>query len=107
MTFDEYGKTALEFAVYPKRQPTYCALGLCGESGEVAEKLKKILRDKDGKIEDSDREAIAKELSDVMWYLNAMAFELGYSLHDIAEIGIKKLTDRHRRGVLHGSGDDR
>lgn len=107
LTFERYTETALRFAVYPQGDFSYCVLGICGEAGEVAEKLKKIKRDKGGEITPDDVKAIMKELSDVLWYINAAAHELGHTLQDVAQTGVTKLTDRHRRGVLHGSGDDR
>lgn len=112
-TFEEYQQAAFEVARYPEVGSgsllaiTYCTLGLNGEAGEVAEKLKKIIRDKDGVFSDEDRAAIKKELGDVQWYLSALAGELGFGLEDVAEGNIEKLYDRAARDVLHGSGDDR
>jgi len=80
----------------------YTALGLAGESGEYTEKVKKLIRD--GQL---DKPLAAKELSDVLWYLTAAAHELGYTLTDIAEINLVKLTYRAERGVLQGNGDER
>ena len=85
----------------------YPAFGLCGEAGEVADKLKKILRDKHGKILREDRLEIIKELGDVLWYVAQLALDLGYSLEDVARINIEKLRDRQKRGVIGGSGDNR
>ena len=96
-------------AIYPRkgRNVTYPALGLCGESGEVAEKVKKAIRDDRGKITSERREEIIKESGDVMWYLAAIASELKMSLEDIAKANIKKLASRVSRGKLRGSGDNR
>lgn len=108
MNFDDYQKSLNDFAVYPDKGKrteaalAYCALGLCGESGEYAEKIKKYLRD-----DTFDPLACAKELGDVLWYLTRSAYELGFDLKDIAEINIEKLSSRKERGVLKGSGDDR
>lgn len=107
-SFYEYENLARNFALYPEAGTgspmalAYTALGLAGESGEYTEKVKKLLRD--GKL---DKRLAAAELSDVLWYLTASANELGYTLTDIAEINIIKLTDRAERNVLQGSGDTR
>lgn len=82
-------------------------LGLAGESGEVTEKIKKILRDKSGVLSDDDRHAIVKELGDVLWYVAAIAHLLGSDLETVAQKNLDKLADRYQRGVIHGSGDDR
>jgi NTP pyrophosphatase (non-canonical NTP hydrolase) len=109
MTFDEYEESVMPMAVYPHRgtNVSYPALGLCGEAGEVAEKVKKVMRDHGGAMDDHMREAIARELGDVMWYVTAMANELGLSLEAVAKINVAKLKDRQKRGVLGGSGDCR
>ncbi len=107
-TFDEYEAAARLFAIYPEAglgtlpSLSYCALGLTEESGEYSGKIAKLIRD--GKL---DKSLAAKELGDALWYLTASARELGYSLQDIAEINIVKLTDRAQRNVLQGSGDTR
>ena len=82
-------------------------LGLAGESGEVLEKYKKILRDKSGVINDEDRREIIKELGDVLWYIATVAQLLGYSLEDVAITNNDKLLNRKERGVISGSGDNR
>ena len=82
-------------------------LGLGGESGEVLEKFKKILRDKQGRISGSDRTAIVKELGDVLWYVNAIAHLVGSDLEEVARLNNEKLASRQYRGQLQGSGDDR
>ncbi len=82
-------------------------LGLLGESGEFAEKLKKILRDKDAKLSDTDRQELAKELGDVLWYTAVIANYLDVPLEDIATNNIGKLKSRKARGKLSGSGDNR
>ena len=82
-------------------------LGLSGEAGEVMEKFKKILRDKNGKISEDDHAAIIKELGDVLWYVNSAAHLLGSSLEEVARLNNEKLASRQQRGQLHGSGDNR
>lgn len=109
MQGNEYQSRALETAIYPNQGQNfiYPALGLVGEAGEVAEKVKKIIRDGDGFLTDTDKEKIAKELSDVCWYVAVLAHEIDYSLDEIFEINLAKLASRKERGVLSGSGDDR
>ena len=106
MEIKEYEKQALQFAIYDQKV-IYPALGLNGEAGEVAEKVKKILRDKNGEITETDALEIAKELGDVLWYICAMARDINFSLQDIAELNIQKLTSRAERNKLNGSGDNR
>ena len=85
----------------------YPALGLVGEAGEVADKLKKVIRDNGGVLTDPVRDAVAKELGDVLWYVSVLAYEMDYDLNEIAQINIDKLNSRKERGVLSGSGDNR
>lgn len=82
-------------------------LGLVGETGEVADKIKKIIRDKNGKVDADEQKALAKELGDVLWYLASVARYLGLSLDEIAKMNLEKLSSRQRRGKLHGTGDER
>jgi NTP pyrophosphatase (non-canonical NTP hydrolase) len=106
---NEYQTRALETAIYPNQGANfvYPALGLVGEAGEVADKLKKVIRDNDGVLTDEVRDAVAKELSDVAWYLAVLAHELDYSLDEIFDLNLFKLASRKERGVLTGSGDNR
>ena len=85
----------------------YPVLGLTGEAGEVAEKVKKIFRDQGGVITNADRDALKKELGDTLWYLAQIATELGIPLADVATDNIKKLSSRRERGTIGGNGDDR
>lgn len=85
----------------------YLALALCGEAGEVAEKVKKTIRDKDGKFSKEMKEAIALELGDVLWYLANIAYTCGYSLSEVANMNIEKVNSRLQRNLIHGSGDNR
>ena len=109
MNFTEYQKLARETAVYPDLGDnyTYPTLGLCGESGEVAEKVKKLIRDDSGAVSYDKRLEIKKELGDVLWYLSNICSELGLSLEEVAELNVQKLHDRQASGKLHGSGDNR
>ena len=109
MDLDSYQKAARLTASYPNvgNNPIYPTLGLCGEAGEVAEKVKKVIRDKSGYFDDSARELIKLELGDVLWYVAQLAEELGYKLDEIATANIDKLKSRSDRGKLHGSGDRR
>lgn len=119
---DEYQKKAKLTAKYPALSfrvrdgsgayteyvdYVYPALGLAGEAGEVADKVKKLIRDKDGEVSEKDVEAIKKELGDVLWYLAVLADELGLKLSEVADANLKKLKDRQARDVLSGSGDNR
>ncbi len=109
MNFNEYQEAAGTTALYPERGRnfTYPALGLAGESGEVCEKLKKVIRDHGGQLDDEVRAEVAKELGDVLWYVSQVAFEMGLSLQEIAEANIQKLASRKQRDQIHGSGDNR
>ena len=109
MDFNEYQKESRKTAVYPNigKNYIYPTLGLAGESGEVAEKIKKVSRDKKGKIDGETREAIKKELGDVLWYLAQIATELKLSLEDIAKTNLEKLYSRLKRNKIKGEGDNR
>ncbi|MFZ2187625.1 MAG: nucleoside triphosphate pyrophosphohydrolase family protein [Candidatus Moraniibacteriota bacterium] len=109
MNFSEYQEKSRKTAQYPDagKNFIYPTLGLSGEAGEVAEKIKKVIRDKGGIADDATREDIKKELGDVLWYVTQLATELGLTLDDVAESNIKKLYDRMERGVLGGNGDNR
>lgn len=120
MEFDEYQKQAsatdLELSsmgeVMERRDINTVgfldkALGVSGEAGEFADKIKKILRDKNGAFDDTDREAIKKELGDVLWYVAEVALYLDMPLSEIAKSNLEKLASRQKRGKLHWSGDER
>lgn len=101
-----YQMKARKYAIYPERMKiTYPALGLAGEAGEVADKVKKIYRD--GRDDARFKGDIAKEIGDVLWYCAALADDLGYSLQQIAEMNIYKLQCRMNKGTITGDGDDR
>ena len=95
--------------IYPNKDNNfiYPTLGLVGEAGEVAEKMKKVLRDNDGVISEEKKEEITKELGDVLWYIANLSKELNVSLEDVAQKNIEKLQSRQQRNELHGSGDNR
>jgi len=109
MEFKEYQKKSRKTAIYPNKGNNfiYPVLGLVGESGEVAEKIKKVIRDHNGILTEKQKEEIKKELGDVLWYLAQIATELGLSLEEIAHSNLKKLESRKKRNKLHGSGDNR
>jgi len=109
MDFKEYQKKSRKTAIYPNAGKNYIypTLGLAGEAGEVAEKIKKVIRDKSGIIDKETKEELKKELGDVIWYVSQIASEMKISLNDIAEKNIEKLYSRMKRGKLGGSGDNR
>jgi NTP pyrophosphatase (non-canonical NTP hydrolase) len=109
MELDDYQHGALRTAASrdKKNELLHLVLGLAGESGEVAEKFKKWVRDLDSDEARIDRADIGKELGDVLWYVAVLADYLGLSLDDIAATNLAKLASRQGRGVLGGSGDDR
>lgn len=107
-SLSSYQKTAKSFAKYPDDMKViYPALGLCGECGEVAEKIKKVIRDKEGIFSEKEKMEIKKELGDVLWYISNLSSDLGLNLSNIADVNLKKLKDRKKRGKISGSGDDR
>ena len=109
MTFADYQQRSRATAVYPGAGDNllYPTLGLCGEAGEVAEKVKKMVRDDAGVLTPQRREALAKELGDVLWYVAQVATEAGLDLSVVAGTNLEKLLSRQQRGVLQGSGDER
>ena len=104
-----YQADARKTAIYPDlgKNPYYPILGLCGESGEVAEKVKKVMRDDNGKFDANHIEEIKKELGDVLWYLANLASELNLTLEEVAQSNLDKLQSRQKRDTLRGSGDNR
>jgi NTP pyrophosphatase (non-canonical NTP hydrolase) len=105
----DYQQRSRLTAVYPDAGSnlTYPALGLCGEAGEAAEKVKKAIRDDGGQLTPERREALAAELGDVLWYVAQLATEAGLDLDQIAGANLDKLLSRRDRDVLQGSGDFR
>lgn len=109
MNFEDYQKFSKTTARYPKvgKNFVYPTLGLASEAGEVANKIKKVLRDKNGVIDEATLEDLAKELGDVLWYISQISAELNLSLEDVAKLNIEKLSSRKERGKISGSGDNR
>ena len=103
MDFDKYQKEAFETAMESSKNIFYMTMGLCGEAGEIANKVKKVMRD----AKSPDREDLKKELGDCLWYVAGMATVLGIELSDIADANLIKLHSRKARGVIEGSGDNR
>jgi NTP pyrophosphatase (non-canonical NTP hydrolase) len=104
MNFRKYQLTAKTTAIYPRRYKLiYPTIGLAGEVGEFANKVKKKLRD-NRKL---DKEDLKSELGDILWYTSAVATDLGLNLEDVASKNIKKLRERYRRNKIKGSGDNR
>lgn len=106
LTFNNYQKVARKTAIY-KDGIFYPALGLCGESGEVAEKIKKIYRDNDGIISEYNKEQIVKEMGDVLWYIANLATDLNVPLEDVAKKNLEKIQTRQQKNLIHGDGDNR
>lgn len=105
---DEYQEFTSSTAMYPKEYGLiYTTLGLAGEAGEVANKVKKVIRDTNGEINEETRQALKSELGDVYWYLARLADELGFASSDIIAENVQKLSSRFERGVIKGSGDNR
>lgn len=108
MTLEEYQKEAQKTALYPEAyRLLYPTLGLVGEAGELANKVKKVLRDHGGKLTEEVQEALVAELGDVLWYVAQVATDLGVPLERIAQQNLTKLRSRQERGQLGGSGDNR
>ena len=127
MTFEEYHNAALETAIYPHQHSItgllYTVLGTYGEAGEFSEKVKKIIRDHDGKMTQTQYQDIILELGDMLWYVVSVLEELytlysasvpeggarliKQTLNDVAEANIAKLRDRKNRNVINGEGDHR
>ena len=108
INFKTYQDGAKSTAVYPESAKLiYPALGLCGESGEVAEKIKKIIRDGNGEVTPEKRTEILKEIGDVLWYIAALCTDLDADMGDVAQANLSKLQSRKERGVIHGNGDNR
>jgi NTP pyrophosphatase (non-canonical NTP hydrolase) len=109
MTLNDYQTAALRTA-NPKEKKNelfHLLLGLCGETGEIAEKAKKIVRDEDSDFSKWDQDDLVKELGDVMWHVAVTAHYFDIPLDEIGEKNIAKLADRQKRNMIAGSGDNR
>lgn len=110
MKFDDYQKQALTTAISSTNEFNdllHWVLGVNGEAGEIAEKVKKIIRDKGGKVSAADKQELADEVGDVLWYLAVFSHHLGISFDKVAQANLDKLQSRKARGVIGGSGDNR
>lgn len=120
MNIEDYSEQAWSTADYPdngiginigesvfKINLMYPLSKYAGEMGEFNEKIGKLIRDKNGILSGKDQEELLKELGDGLWYINALAIELGSSLSEVAQMNLDKLASRKNRGVIHGSGDNR
>jgi NTP pyrophosphatase (non-canonical NTP hydrolase) len=109
MTFEEYQKLAKKTAQYPVigQSFIYPVLGLTGEAGEMANKIKKIFRDDNGVLTEERKKEISKELGDILWYVAQVSTDLGISLDEVAVANIEMLKSRQERNVLKGDGDNR
>ena len=113
MNFNDYQKKAAKYDLSEATTDLKAVgfiekvLGLVGEAGETADKIKKIVRDKNGIPTDEDKAEITKELGDVLWYVSNLARYLDSSLDDVAKINLDKLESRKNRNLIHGAGDNR
>ncbi len=109
MDFQAYQQRSRATARYPEAgaNPIYPTLGLCGEAGEVADKVKKVMRDQNGVFSPEVIAALQLELGDVLWYVAQLATELGLELDQVAQANLDKLASRAARNVIAGSGDTR
>lgn len=111
MDLDEYQRLATRTALFSdedvKYALMYLGLGVAGETGEIAEKIKKILRNDGGAISEEKRESLKQEIGDVLWYLSQLSRVLGFKFSEAATANIIKLSDRASRGVIKSEGDAR
>ena len=109
MNLNEYQSKSRKTALYPNvgSNPIYPTLGLTGEAGEVSDKVKKVLRDRNGIFDEDAKLAIMFELGDVLWYVSQLSSELGYELEEVASANLDKLSSRHLRDQINGEGDNR
>ena len=105
---DMYQQVAKTTAIYPREQAIiYPTLGLTGEAGEVANKVKKIIRDGTNKNNENLVQEISAEIGDCLWYIAVLADDVGIKLSDIANANLEKLANRKKNNTIHGSGDTR
>ena len=103
----EYEQFMFTSKVYDTLPIIYPILGLNGEAGEAAEKVKKCIRDNNGIFDERIKHELLKELADVIWYVWATATDMGFTLEDVLKIGINKVKKRQETNTVHGHGDDR
>ena len=108
MTFNEYKNEAIKTAIYHQHYKIiYPALGMCGECGEVAEKIKKVIRDNQGIFDADKTKEIEKELGDVLWYIANICNDLNIDFDNVAQNNVNKINARVQNNTLHGNGDNR
>ena len=113
MDFNTYQEKAAKYDLFKPTSTlkeiafTVKVLGLVGEAGETADKIKKVLRDKDGIVSDEDKDLIVKELGDTLWYIASISRYLDVPLSEIAKGNLTKLESRYQRNQIHGEGDKR
>lgn len=114
MTFNEYQKKSRKTALYTNIDKEvigshilYPTLGLAGETGEFVEKIKKIIRNKNGVFDEEDKESLKGELGDILWYIAQLATDLGLELDDIAKSNLDKVLSRLERNAINSEGDNR
>lgn len=111
MDFDKYEKLASRTGVFEGKVAEnplmYLGLGVTSEAGEVADKIKKIMRNDQGIISPEKKEALKLELGDVLWYLSQISKNLSIPFSEVAQANIDKLWKRHQEGLIKGSGDNR
>ena len=115
MNFNDYQKLAKKTDYFSSKNErkifgnnlVNATLGLAGESGEFADKIKKLYRDRKGKMDVATKQDLIHELGDILWYIAKMARELDVKLDDVARLNIEKLMSRKKRGVITGQGDHR
>jgi NTP pyrophosphatase (non-canonical NTP hydrolase) len=111
MTWQDYENLVRQTHTGDKDHLPYPALGIAGEAGEVVEKIKKLWRN-DGlqygyQLNQEQKDALTKELGDVLWYVTAIAMAMGVPLEQVAAMNMAKLLDRKERGVVKSEGDNR
>jgi NTP pyrophosphatase (non-canonical NTP hydrolase) len=99
---NEYQREAMEFRL-DSATTEYALFGLAGEVGEIQGYVAKSIRDG----YEIDIKHMKKELGDVLWFVAALANDLGLTLATVADGNIAKLSRRQLLGTIQGSGDDR
>ncbi len=103
MDLNEYQREAQKTSIYPaSAKIIYPALGLAGETGELANQVKKIIRDDNGKLTADRKKKIIDELGDALWYCAAVASDLGINLDEVVSANLQKLSDRGNKNLIRG-----